>query len=127
MSEPGWKIADVHDIPPLKDSFTSGWHSVRHYFNIEGFGVNAVTKNAGDWLTKEHDESESGQQELFVVLEGEAEFSLDGKKVKAPAGSFISVEPHVKRGADAIVSPTTLLIIGAPVSAKYQPPGWDQL
>jgi mannose-6-phosphate isomerase-like protein (cupin superfamily) len=120
----GWKADNIQDIPPMKDSFTKGWHSVRWHLGIEGFGVNAITRNKDEWLTKEHDELETGQQELFVILEGHAEFTLDGEKLDAPTGIAIAVDPEVKRSADALVSPTTMLIIGAPTGKSYKPPSW---
>lgn len=120
----GWKMADVHNVPPMEASFTKGWHSLRWYFDIQGFGVNAFTRNKGEWLTKEHDEKDTGQQELFIIMEGKAEFTINGKKVLAPAGTIIEIEPEVKRSADALATPTTMLIIGAPAGKKYLPASW---
>ncbi len=120
----GWKVADVHDVPPMEEGFTKGWHSLRWYFGIKGFGVNAFTRSKGEWLTKEHDEKDTGQQELFIIMEGEAEFTINGKKIIAPAGTIIEVDPEIKRAADALATPTTMLIIGAPADKKYAPPDW---
>ncbi len=120
----GWKMADVHDVPPMEDSFTKGWHSIRWYFGIKGFGVNAITRQKGEWLTKDHDEVSTDHQELFIILEGKAKFTLDGEKVMAPAGTIIFAEPKVKRAADALQTPTTMLIIGAPTNKKYTPQSW---
>lgn len=117
-------MANVNDIPPMEESFTKGWHSLRWYFGIKGFGVNAITRDKGEWLTKDHDELETGQQELFIILEGKAEFTLDGQKVVSRRGSMIAVEPEVKRSADSLATPTTMLIIGAPADKKYIPPNW---
>ncbi len=122
----GWKAADVHDIPPIKDSWSKGWHSVRHFFEITGFGVNAATKSKGESLTPEHDELESKQQELFVVMEGKVEFCLDGKSFIGTSGCMLSVEPQVKRSANALVTPSTLLIIGAAPGQIYQVPKWEK-
>ncbi len=120
----GWKKAEIHKIPPMKKTFTEGWHSVRWHFGIQGFGINAITRKKGEWLTKDHDEKDTGQQELFIILEGRAKFSLDGQKVLAKTGTMIAVEPLVTRSADALETPTTMLIIGAPATKKYKPPSW---
>ena len=108
----------------MEDSFTKGWHSIHWHFGIQGFGVNAITRSKGQWLTKMHDESDTGQQELFIIMEGKAQFIVAGQKVIAPEGTIISVEPGVMRAADALKTPTTMLIIGAPPDKKYQPPSW---
>lgn len=120
----GWKIEHIDDVPPMKDTFSKGWKSVRWHMGIESFGVNAVTKPKGEWLTPVHDEKAGNQDELFMVIEGIAEFDLDGRKVKAPKGTLISVKPDVKRGVLALKTPTTLLIVGAPIGAVYKPPSW---
>ncbi len=91
---------------------------------IKSFGVNGVTKDKGEWLTPVHDEKEGNQDELFIVMDGSVEFHLDKKKIKVPAGTLVSVQPIVKRGALALESPTTLLIIGAPRGKVYTPPSW---
>jgi uncharacterized cupin superfamily protein len=120
----GWKIEHIDDVPPMKDTFQKGWKSVRWHMDIEAFGVNASTRNKGEVLTPVHDELDENQDELFVVLEGLAEFELDGKTVKAPAGTLLSVKPKVRRGAKALQDKTTVLIIGAPIGKLYKPPSW---
>ena len=62
-----WQVADVNGIPPVKEDWPATWKSVRHYFGITGFGVNAVTKDAGNVLIPEHDETASGQDRKSVV------------------------------------------------------------
>lgn len=121
----GWKVADVNDIPPVKASWSKGWHSIRHFFGITGFGVNAVTRNKGGSLTPEHDEMKSGQQELFVVLEGKAEFVLGGEKVLANKGMAVAIEPNIKRQATALVSPTTIMAVGGTPGKAYKIQSWE--
>jgi uncharacterized cupin superfamily protein len=119
-----WKIENIDNVPPMKDTFSKGWKSIRWHMGIESFGVNGVTKPKGEWLTPIHDERDGNQDELFVVMEGLAEFDLDGQRLNAPAGTLVSVKPEVKRGVISAKTPTTLLIIGAPVGKIYQPPDW---
>ena len=119
-----WKLEHIDDVPPMKETFQKGWKSVRWHMGIESFGVNASTRNKGEVLTPVHDEIEGNQDELFVVVEGAAEFELDGQKVKAPTGTLLSVKPNVKRGAKALEDKTTILIIGAPIGQIYKPPSW---
>lgn len=119
-----WKIKNLEEVPPMKDSFTPGWHSVRWFFDIEGFGVNAITRQKGERLTKTHDEVKTNQQELFIVTEGKVKFLLDGEEVIGQKGDLLVVEQEFKRSADALVSPTTLIIVGAPKKGTYIPPSW---
>jgi len=122
----GWQVAVVKDVPPVKADWPPEWKSVRHHLGITAFGINAVSKGSGESLIPEHDETESNQQEVFFVHEGEAVATLDGESVTLGAGEIVAVEPHVKRSFVANATPTTLLAIGAPVGAAYELPGWEQ-
>jgi hypothetical protein len=99
---------------------------VRQHLDITAFGVNAFRATAvGGKLINEHDETgglgASGQQELYVVLNGAATFSIDGESVEAPAGSFVFVrEPAAKRGAVATEAGTTVLAIGSSPGEGYR-------
>ncbi len=122
----GWKVASVHEIPPVKPDWPASWKSVRHHFGITAFGINAVSKDAGNLLIPEHDESASGQQEIFFVHEGEVLATLEGEQVHAPAGTFVAVEPGTKRKFEAAASPTTIVVVGAPVGRAYEVGDWEK-
>src|SRR5207249_5939324 len=81
----GWHVAQIDEIPPVKEDWPATWKSVRHFFGITAFGVNAVTKDAGNVLIPEHDETASGQQELYFVHAGEVLATIDGEQVRMPA------------------------------------------
>ena len=102
------------------------WIPIRHQLGIETFGMNGYRRNAGETVVPEHDEAEGGQQEIFFVHEGEAVATLDGEEVRAPAGTFVAVEPGTKRKFEAAASPTTLVVIGAPVGRAYEIGPWEK-
>jgi len=113
------------------DEVTDGrcpWRPVRHHLGITAFGVNAFTgKEAGDRLINEHDEAEEHdrQEELYLVQAGRARFEIDGKDVDAPEGTFVFVQPGVKRTAFAEAPGTTLLAIGSTPGRAYEPSGFE--
>ena len=121
----GWQVADVDEIPPVKDDWPATWKSVRHHFGITGFGVNAVTKDAGEVMIPEHTELESGQQELYFVHAGEVKATVDGEEIALPTGSFLHCEPTVVRQLESTASPTTLLVMGGTPGQAYKLPGWE--
>jgi mannose-6-phosphate isomerase-like protein (cupin superfamily) len=123
---PGWQVADVGDIPPVKPDWPPTWKSVRHHLGISAFGINAVTKDAGNVLIPEHDETASGQQEVYFVHAGAVSATLGGEQLRVPAGGFVAVEPGVRRSFEATMSPTTLLVVGAPVGAAYEIGEWER-
>ena len=122
----GWQVADVNDVPPVKPDWPQTWKSIRNYFGITAFGMNAVTKDAGQVLIPEHDERQSGQQEIYFVHAGEVVATLGGERVTVPAGGLIAVEPDVTRKIESTASPTTLLCVGGTPGEPYEVGAWEQ-
>ena len=97
---------------------------VRRRLGITAFGISAFRAPSGVELIREHDETllgESGQEELYLVLEGAATFELDGEVVDAPAGTVIQVQPTAKRKATATEDGTTILVVGGTPGRAYEP------
>ena len=113
------------------EEFTDGrcpWRPVRHHLGITSFGINAWTaREAGDRIINEHDEADTDdqQEELYFVQDGRARFELDGESVDAPAGTFVHVQPGVKRTAFAEEPATTVLAMGATLGKPYVAVGWE--
>jgi uncharacterized cupin superfamily protein len=122
----GWKTAAIDDIPPVRDDWPATWKSVRHHFGITAFGVNAVTKDAGNVLIPEHDHSDTGEQELYIVLAGEVLATLDGEQVSVAAGSAVGVEGGTRRKFESAASPTTLMVIGGTPGKAYEVGAWEK-
>jgi mannose-6-phosphate isomerase-like protein (cupin superfamily) len=96
---------------------------VREHLGIHAFGVNAYTPNEDGTLINEHDESGSGQEELYLVLDGNATFEIDGETVDAPAGTLVFVPPGVRRKASG---DGTVLALGATPGEAYQGLDWGE-
>jgi hypothetical protein len=64
-----------------------------------------------------------GHEEVYVVLRGRALFTLDGEELEAGAGTFVLVEPQVRRSAVALEADTAVLAIGGP--PDYSPAGGE--
>jgi mannose-6-phosphate isomerase-like protein (cupin superfamily) len=122
----GWKVAVIDDIPPVKEDWPATWKSVRHHFGITAFGINAVTKDEGNVLIPEHDETASGQQEVYFVHAGEALATLEGQQVHVAAGTAVACEPEAKRKFEAAASPTTLIVIGGTPGRAYEVGPWEK-
>ena len=96
---------------------------MREHFGIHAFGINAFTPGEGGLLIGEHDEAGSGQEELYIVLDGTATFEIDGVTVEAPAGTFVFVPPGSKRKA---TGEGTVLALGATPGQAYQGLDWGE-
>ena len=91
------------------------WRPLRKALGTTGFGVNAYTSDSGDEVIENHDERSAGaagHEELYVVMQGAATFTVDGDEVAAPAGTLIVVPPGTRRGAVATADGTTVMVIG---------------
>jgi quercetin dioxygenase-like cupin family protein len=122
----GWMIEHVDDVPPVKPDWPATWKSIRNHFGITAFGINAVTKDAGKVLIPEHNELESGQQEIYFVHRGEVLATLNGEQTTAGEGAVISADPGTMRKFEASASPTTLLVIGATPGQPYEIGEWER-
>jgi quercetin dioxygenase-like cupin family protein len=123
-----WAVSGLTDVPTVSDGHPDDpdWYPLQHALGIDTFGVNLfVAAYADQCLVGEHDERESGQQELYVLLEGRAVFELDGEKLLVESGTAVAViDPSVRRSAKAAVAGATLLVIGAadaPFASTWNP------
>jgi mannose-6-phosphate isomerase-like protein (cupin superfamily) len=94
---------------------------------VGAFGVNSyVAPNAGDDVVEEHTEKAYGHEEMYVVLAGRATFTLDDETLDAPAGTVVFIrDPSVKRHARAEERGTSVLAVGGPRDAAYEPSAWE--
>jgi mannose-6-phosphate isomerase-like protein (cupin superfamily) len=101
-------------------------HDVRGFLGVESFGINAFEAHDGELLIIPHDELGEGEQqeELYLVVDGRAQFTCDGETVELGPGEVLLARPGVKREAIALESPTMLLIVGGRPGEAYSPPIW---
>jgi hypothetical protein len=112
-----WTASPFTSLPPVSDGEPDDplWYPLQHALGIDTFGANVLVANrANQTLVEEHDEHVSGQQELYIVIEGGAIFELDSEQARLEKGTALAVtDPSVRRSARALTPGTALLIIGA--------------
>ena len=116
--KPNWHVARLDDIERRDRDIP-----VREHFGIHAFGINAYTPGEDGRLIGEHDEAGSGQEELYIVLDGNATFEIDGDTVDAPAGTFVFVGPGTRRKA---TGDGTVLAVGATPGEAYEAIDWGE-
>jgi len=108
----------------MEGSGDSTWRLARKALGTSAFGFNLVEIAPGGQIP-EHDEAQSGQVELYIVLEGEAVLRLEGADHPAPAGTFASIEPPASRTIlNRSDAPVTAMLIGVHPSGAYSPPSF---
>jgi hypothetical protein len=131
------RLADVDTLaevdPGNPDINDGAFHLVRRHFDVQAFGVNAATGNAGDEMIEPHHEADddtnqtNGHQELFAVMTGHAVFTVDGEEIDAPAGTIVFVRnPALLRFARAATDGTAILAVGGRPGASYEVSRWEQ-
>jgi len=115
-----WTVKQIAAMPTVSDLGPNDptWYPLQRVLGIDNFGANLfVASCAGQILVEDHDECGSGQQELYLVLEGEAVFRLDDEEIHLTRRTALAVtDPSVRRSATALTAETALLVIGAGVT-----------
>lgn len=98
---------------------------LREDLDIGAFGVNAIyQRKAGEEIVRWHHEAGPGgdmHEELYVVVQGSAAFTVDGDEIDAPQGTVIFVrDPGVLREATATSDETIILAAGGPRNHAYR-------
>jgi uncharacterized cupin superfamily protein len=119
-----YTIKHRDEFERMEGSGESTWLLARKACGTTAFGYNLVEIGPGGQIP-EHDESGSGQVELYVILEGEAVMLLDGEEHPAPAGTFASIEPAatrtiLNRSGGTVVA----MLIGVEPDGGYEPMSW---
>jgi mannose-6-phosphate isomerase-like protein (cupin superfamily) len=125
---PGFKTLKLETAPTTRDEDTGAdWITLRHQLGVQAFGINAWrAPEAGVQVIVDHDEADSLHQEIYVVVSGEATFTIDGHTVDAPAGTVIFIEdPNLQRVGIAKQPGTTVLTVGAQPGRIFTPSSWE--
>lgn len=131
---PGYEVVHLSEIPdpaPEKKAGEPDWRPIRIHLGIQSFGTNAyVARAAGDTIVEEHSESEesgSRHEELYVVADGHAVFTVEGEEIDAPAGTLLYVpDPEATRSAVARERGTTVLCFGGTPGEAFSVSPWEQ-
>ena len=119
MAEQGYTIVHVGECER-----NGRWSLLRRSLGVRSFGLNVVELEPG-YTLPEHDERGRDQEEVFVVLAGSPTMVIEGADHPAPAGTYVRVEPTLRRTMrNDGAGPATVLIVSAPSTSGYEPMSW---
>jgi hypothetical protein len=107
----GYSMAKVEEIEPSGPG--GAVRFVRRELGVEAFGINwfELPPNAEGRL---HDESETGQEEVNVIVRGSGVYRIDDVEVPFAAGTIFRFDPETTRQPVAGPDGLTMVAIGAP-------------
>jgi quercetin dioxygenase-like cupin family protein len=94
---------------------------VRRRLGVEAFGINWFEIPPG-MEGREHDESESQQEEVNVIVRGSGIYRVEGENVPVKEGTFLRFDPGTVRVPIAGPDGMTMVAVGAR-RGSYEPRG----
>jgi quercetin dioxygenase-like cupin family protein len=105
----GYDATAYDDVEPR----APGMYFLRDALDCEGLGVTVVEADDG-WEGMEHDHAEDGQEEVYVLLRGEATLTVNGDAVGLGPGDAVRVDADSARGLAFSADGSKMVIAGAP-------------
>ncbi|HEX6666162.1 MAG TPA: cupin domain-containing protein [Solirubrobacterales bacterium] len=119
-----YTIKHRDEFESMEGSGECTWRLARKALGTSAFGFNLVQIDPGGEMP-EHNEAESGQVELYVILDGDAVMRLEGEDHPAPAGTFASIDPPASRTIlNRSEAPVMAMLIGVDPAGSYEPMSW---
>jgi uncharacterized cupin superfamily protein len=116
-----YAIRKLDDIPSIEDDGVD-WRPLQHFFGLTAFGANVYRAPEPEVpLIGDHDEAAGGHEELYIVLAGSVDFTIDGKRFDCPSGTVVAIgDPSVRRSAVAASAGTTVLAVGNRAAQRFE-------
>jgi quercetin dioxygenase-like cupin family protein len=97
------------------ESFTERRKPVARALGARAIRLNQFD-NQPEQAGKEHDERESGQEEIYIPLRGAGVLRVDGDEVALTPGRFVLVPPEATRQVVAGPDGLSYVVVGARVA-----------
>jgi quercetin dioxygenase-like cupin family protein len=101
----GYRVLDVSAIEGRRKLVAAGLEAAAIRMN--------QFDNEPNQAGKEHDERESGQEEVYSALKGAGVIVVDGEEIPLEPGTYVLVEPGSTRQVVAGPEGLSYLIVGA--------------
>ena len=115
----GYSVVRIDDIEPAGPG--GAIRFVRRELGVEAFGINWFELRPNT-EGREHDESETGQEEVNVIVRGSGVYRIEGEEVPFAAGTIFRFDPETTRQPVAGPDGFTMVAVGAR-HGGYEPRG----
>ena len=118
---PAVRASAIDELPTRWEGFAK---LVGAGLGVTAFGVN-IMDLPPDYATRSHDESESGQQELYVALRGAGAVVIGPEEHALDAEHLVVVDAGVGRLLKSGPEGLRVLCVGAVPGGLYERPEWS--
>lgn len=106
------------------DQVGNAMHFLRDPLETEQVGVTVVRCDPG-WNSREHDHTDNGHEEVYVLIEGRATVVVDGDRVEMETGDALWIPAaatrQIRNGADE----SAFVLVSAPCLSEGEGDGND--
>jgi quercetin dioxygenase-like cupin family protein len=116
-------IKSVEDFEPI---FGGGMLRARSGLGVQSFGMQVEEFPPDATQYPEHDHSEDGMEEVYIVLEGTVILQVGGAEHILTPGTFARVGPAERRKLITREEGARVVAIGAVPGKVYEPPEFTE-
>ena len=110
----------VKRLDEFDTNFGGSMKLVRHGLGVQSFGIQVIDMPANADQYPEHDHSESGQEEIYTVLQGSAMLTTGDEEHRLEPGIFARVGPRERRKIVTGAEGARILAIGGTAGKPYE-------
>ena len=115
----GYTVRRIDDMEAI---FHGSFKRAAAELGVESFGMQVFDIAPGFTDYPEHDHSDDGQEEVYVMLRGKAELEVDGRRVTLDPEHMARVGPGTKRRLYGAAEGGRVLMIGGIAGRVYSRP-----
>lgn len=117
----GYTIVSIDELAAIHDGAIK---LAGAELGVESFGLQVLDLPAGFAEYPEHDHSADGQEEVYVLLRGSAQFQIDGDRTSATDGQIVRIPPSARRKLTPGPNGARILAIGCAAGRTYERPAY---
>jgi mannose-6-phosphate isomerase-like protein (cupin superfamily) len=117
----------VKRIDEVEAVYGGGFLRLRAALGVRSFGMQIIELPPGFDGHPEHDHLGTGQEEVYVVLNGSGEIEVDGERISIDRETFVRVGPATRRKLYAGSDGLRALALGGVPGEAYRPPHFTEL
>ncbi len=118
---------NVKRIDEMETAYGGSMRLARAALGVTSFGMQVEEFPPNFDQYPEHSHSEDGQEEVYVVLHGNAEIEIEGERIPLDSETIVRVGPGVSRRIFAGPRGVRILALGGVPGAAYEPPDFSKI